>query len=124
MKSPTWSTVVDESQSLGTCRDLASTNPSEPRRRATRDAERRWTITAPVRPERVRAGDGHEARQSPGPRAVALANPSERGPKRENAAEVSRRRSLKTKGPVAFATGPAIVRAEQVSKRRVGVWIS
>jgi hypothetical protein len=31
--------------------------------------------------------------------------------KSENAAEVSRRRSLKTTGPVAFATGPAIAGA-------------
>jgi len=41
----------------------------------------------------------------PRPTATVHANPWERGPKNENAAEVSQRRSLKTKGPAAFATG-------------------
>lgn len=42
------------------------------------------------------------------PRRARSPTLAERGPKSENAAEVSRRRSLKTKGPAAFATGPAI----------------
>ena len=43
-----------------------------------------------------------------GQRSAALANSPEGEPERDDAAEVSRRRSLKTKGPAAFATGPAI----------------
>ena len=52
---------------------------------------------------------GRAARRRTCSYAADLASASERGPNRENAAEVSRRRSLKTKGPAAFATGPAIV---------------
>jgi hypothetical protein len=80
-------------------------NPGTPRRETRRDFGPKSPL---LRPEWAGDGYGHATRQRPGPRWVALAIPSERGPKRENAAEVSQRRSLKTKGPVAFATGPAI----------------
>lgn len=89
------------------CRALAGTHPPEPGHPAARDTQRLWARIVPVRPEWVKAGYGHQTRQRPASRAVALAIPSERWPKRESAAEVSRGRSLKTIGSAAFATGPA-----------------
>lgn len=86
-------------------------SPDNPRSARERDPERLWPPVGPSALLRGLAGyRGALRRDSRGQRRGERtpANPVR---KSENAAEVSRRRSLKTKGPVAFATGPAIAGA-------------
>jgi hypothetical protein len=92
----------------GVCDRTSSEVARSPPPVRKRDLERLWPQFAPkgrrVAGRWLWRAEGQRRR----PRRAQSPILAERRPKRENAAKVSRRRSLKTKGPVAFATGPAI----------------